>query len=52
MQESEEVAFSPHPFPESHTHSPKTTPLMTHLMGGAHIARVKLGQSDITAQLI
>ena len=34
--------FLPHPFPESHTHSLKITPLMTHL---AHIAL-------LTAQLI
>ena len=40
---------SPHSFPESaRSHFPKTTPLMTHLMGRAHIAR----QSVMTAQLI
>ena len=37
-----------HPFPESHTHYPKTTPLIIHLMGGTHIAR----QSVVTAQMI
>ena len=26
--------FLPHPFTESHTHFPKTTPIMTHLMAG------------------
>ena len=32
-----------------HTHSPKTTPQMTHLRGGAHILRSSLG--DCTADL-
>ena len=31
---------------------PKTTPIATHLMGRAHIASVKFGQSDVTYESV
>ena len=47
----QERVVLPHLFIESHTHFPKTTHIMTHLMGRAQVLAIEICTADLISRL-